>query len=621
MSSDSSAPQQPLSFLHLWDSPDAIAEVEARSKRTNDALAAVFRDQCTFAASAAKLHHKQTQSPLGAGEMGSYQSFLFAFKGLSETHAANYEILANTVHEVARKPSESLKTYLETNHKRLSSESVRLHKELAELTSEVDKARHRCERVYREMESALTASQAAFEAVGARRPGASEEGAHRLRTRYQQLQKDLHAADLQYIAAVKAARTFRVDFDERNAQLLAAYQQIETTRQARTLKVAKQYLQAHESVLSSLLRNVRDTLAAIDEAQPERDLQAFIAQRATHAPPPPLPAYRSYTALATAAGANAPTGHIPIPIPAVTPDDEKSEEVRAAEVFFQRSIDSLFWSARKEANDDNTRRVSGGAVAASAAASSAPASPSSSSTPPVESTGGTDACVHPSVDTAPAVVAPASHPYELVSEVLNEMTALLRTPHGRTAFGTILNQFRALSTGLPARAFDTLEYLVKIFLDEAHDQHHTQPAKVVMIMSQTFFRRSTADATIAPSSADGSVPAAAQREYLHARVYHHAIFRDMRFWKESFFDSVRVELSKHEPAQRWHTDSEQAEINSRTKQCVFSHLAAISFNMKEFALDATERREFIESMSMFYDLDAGSLDMLLAIADAPMENH
>jgi hypothetical protein len=610
MSADSTPPQ-PLSFLHLWDSPDAIAEVEARSKRTNDALAALFRDQCTFAASAAKLHHKHTQSPLGAGEMGSFQSFMFAFKGLSETHAANYEILANTVHEMARKPCESLKTYLETNHKRLSTESARLHKELAELTSEVDKARHRCERVYREMEAALTASQAAFEAAGARRPGASEEAAHRLRTRYQQLQKDLHAADLAYIAAVKAARTFRVDFDERNAQLLAAYQQIEATRQARTLKVARQYLQAHESVLASLLRNVRDTLAAIDDAQPERDLQAFIAQRATHAPLPPLPAYRSYTAPSTAAGANAPTGHIPIPIPAVTPDDEKSDEVRQAEVFFQRSIDSLFWSARKEANDDNTRRVSGGASVAAAALPS--------STIPSES--GADVCVHPSVDTAPAVVAPASHPYELVSEVLNEMTALLRTAHGRTAFGTILNQFRALSTGLPARAFDTLEYLVKIFLDEAHDQHHTQPAKVVMIMSQTFFRRSTADASTGLPSADGSAaPAAAQREYLHARVYHHSIFRDMRFWKESFFDSVRVELSKHEPAQRWHTDAEQAEINSRTKQCVFSHLAAISFNMKEFALDANERREFIESMSMFYDLDAGSLDMLLAIADAPMEN-
>lgn len=87
----------------------------------------------------------------------------------------------------------------------------------------------------------------------------------------------------------------------------------------------------------------------------------------------------------------------------------------------------------------------------------------------------------------------------------------------------------------------------------------------------------------------------------------------------TFEFSVRVELCKHEAPQKWHTDEEQAEATSRTKQCVFSQMATLGFNLKEFSLDAAQRRSFIESMSAIYELDAASVDMLLAIADGPSD--
>jgi hypothetical protein len=48
-------------------------------------------------------------------------------------------------------------------------------------------------------------------------------------------------------------------------------------------------------------------------------------------------------------------------------------------------------------------------------------------------------------------------------------------------------------------------------------------------------------------------------------------------------------------------------------------MATLGFNLKEFSLEASQRRSFIESMSAIYELDAGSVDMLLAIADGPSE--
>jgi hypothetical protein len=444
------------------------------------------------------------------------------------------------------------------------------------------------------------------------------------------LQRELSNADTHYVAAVKAARTHRVAYDARMSQLLAAYEQIETARQTRTVKMARQFLQAQETMLISLQRNVRSVISVLDDVNPDADIQSFIAQHASLEALPPLPAYVSYGSNSGGGG-----GFNFQELYAPPKDEEKSDDLRQAESVFRSNIDTLFWSARKESQDDNLKRVAEAST--------------------IESADSTNQLAPPqSFDVPPPGLAPPDHPYELLPENLNEMAALLRTSYGRSAFGTVLNQVSAYDfnscfilvtivlfcfsqrraiTGLPARAFDTLEYLVKIFLDEAYEKQHTQPAKVVMILSQTFYRRP--DAETVP--ADGPPP---PREYLHSRIFHHALWRDLRFWRESFFDSgaicfnicfsilisccrfscsVRVELCKHEAPQKWHTDDEQAEATSRTKQCVFSQMATLGFNLKEFSLEASQRRSFIESMSAIYELDAGSVDMLLAIADGPSE--
>jgi hypothetical protein len=62
-----------LSFLHLWDSWEALAELEARSKRTTDIFSNLFREHCNFSATNAKVFGRHAQSGLGNDEIGSFQ--------------------------------------------------------------------------------------------------------------------------------------------------------------------------------------------------------------------------------------------------------------------------------------------------------------------------------------------------------------------------------------------------------------------------------------------------------------------------------------------------------------------------------------------------------------------
>jgi hypothetical protein len=322
---------------------------------------------------------------------------------------------------------------------------------------------------------------------------------------------------------IKAARAFRMQYDNRTAQILQQHQAIETSRQQQTLRAMRTFLQLQEGMMISMQKNIHSMMSMLDETQPEQDLQEFIAQRASGISPPALPAYRRYQ---HANGGQPTTDRTPTQSPeplsptsmSAAAHEEKSDELLAAEAVFRRHLDDLFWSSRKEGQDDMVRRAAAvsstaelspagnieqpshahtahtptaarddsltSAVLARSASAAGSASPSSSASaspatlpnaglaafaipPPItiphpvpDVKGGpgpvSDLAPWVNFDVPPASLAPPSDPYELTATTLDEMEALLRTRDGRVAFATVLNQHRSLSTGLPSRAFDTL---------------------------------------------------------------------------------------------------------------------------------------------------------------------
>lgn len=89
-----------LSFLNLWDSWDVIDEISCKSRKTTEILSGFLKEVTSFNASAAKTFQKLGSLSLGDSEIGSFQSFLYTFKGLNETVAATLEIVGNNTQQL-----------------------------------------------------------------------------------------------------------------------------------------------------------------------------------------------------------------------------------------------------------------------------------------------------------------------------------------------------------------------------------------------------------------------------------------------------------------------------------------------------------------------------------------
>merc|ERR1711971_190993 len=82
------------------------------------------------------------------------------------------------------------------------------------------------------------------------------------------------------------------------------------------------------------------------------------------------------------------------------------------------------------------------------------------------------------------------------------------------------------------------------------------------------------------------------------KVKQHALWKNDKFWKEAYTDSVQQEILKYPPVKKWHSDQEQQEAGRREEQIIFSQLAAWTHNMKEFGTANEKIIKFLDSRGL-----------------------
>ncbi|ETO00891.1 hypothetical protein RFI_36549 [Reticulomyxa filosa] len=86
--------------------------------------------------------------------------------------------------------------------------------------------------------------------------------------------------------------------------------------------------------------------------------------------------------------------------------------------------------------------------------------------------------------------------------------------------------------------------------------------------------------------------------FLVDRVKDHQLWKSEAFWKEAFGDSLQQEFKKYPMLQSWHSDTEHAEAHRRNQEIIFSQLAAITHNMKEFGMQNSTIVSFLDRQSL-----------------------
>jgi len=82
------------------------------------------------------------------------------------------------------------------------------------------------------------------------------------------------------------------------------------------------------------------------------------------------------------------------------------------------------------------------------------------------------------------------------------------------------------------------------------------------------------------------------------RVKDHAVWKNDKFWKEAYCDSVQQEILKYPPVKKWHSAQEQQAAERREEQIIFSQLAAWTHNMKEFGTEEAKIVKFLDTRGL-----------------------
>ena len=201
----------------------------------------------------------------------------------------------------------------------------------------------------------------------------------------------------------------------------------------------------------------------------------------------------------------------------------------------------------------------------------------------------------------------------------------LSLSYGRTAFSLIINRQRNTEYGLELQRdqFFGLVDLIHCFFDSIQKSEplDIKPAKLVMIMSQSLYvkkvsvmdnldeqeRRDLVDSENDNNGNSQFLPKK-NKLFIVDRIKNHQIWKNDKFWKEAYCDSVQQEIMKYPAVKKWHSEPEQQEAERREEQIIFSQLAAWTHNMKEFGIENEKIIKFLDSRG----LKAESVEVLKA---------
>ena len=160
--------------------------------------------------------------------------------------------------------------------------------------------------------------------------------------------------------------------------------------------------------------------------------------------------------------------------------------------------------------------------------------------------------------------------------------------------------------------FDVLITVINEFLDKCAEQNDVKGAKMMMIMSETFFRSVKPDEF---SLVDGGQPDKASREtsreYLQGSIKEHRIWQNPHFWEEAFFLSVREEVVKHMRQVEEGSVSRESDFRRFYKNIIFGQLGSYSLNMLNFGVGVEATTNFINKLCHVNKIEEEKNAMLL----------
>ncbi|MES1906876.1 MAG: hypothetical protein MHM6MM_000103 [Cercozoa sp. M6MM] len=144
-----------------------------------------------------------------------------------------------------------------------------------------------------------------------------------------------------------------------------------------------------------------------------------------------------------------------------------------------------------------------------------------------------------------------------------------------------------------ARASELVHLLLRQ-LDACAKTRDIRAASVLMIFTQTVF-----------------VLEGDRKCFLQGDIKHHALWKDLRFWEECFYDAYARELQKFPPTRRWLAPHEKRALTERDAYVLVAQLCAWTHNMREFDLSQSEVLAFASRACDLNNICGDKRDMVL----------
>ena len=184
-----------------------------------------------------------------------------------------------------------------------------------------------------------------------------------------------------------------------------------------------------------------------------------------------------------------------------------------------------------------------------------------------------------------------------------DYSSLFHHESNRAMFVKLLNLQRSKVQDVGV-GYNALSILMCNYLDCCAKQSDVRSAKMIMIMSETFYRNrkvitgSTVDAGTDESrraalAADGRTDT---REYLQTHIRQHEIWHNPHFWEEAFFMSCREEVRKHMERASEIASQDPAEFQRVYVNICFGQLGSYALNMINFGVSIDMTCTFIHKM-------------------------
>jgi hypothetical protein len=217
------------------------------------------------------------------------------------------------------------------------------------------------------------------------------------------------------------------------------------------------------------------------------------------------------------------------------------------------------------------------------------------------------------------------------NSIENAVCCLIRSccdQQGRDAFCIVLNTFRSKTHTIDA-GYSAMACLLWVVLEICLAENDVHTAKVIMMLSQTFFRQRVSlkesqkvqngvnvegKKDSDDESDDGEVGrGAVNREYVNEALIGHPVWGDKNYWEQALWECIQEQLFTVPYDKAWFEmdEANRLETVSRVHSVIFSQVMAITHSMMELGVHKQKIREFVYRMSVNHQLSEYQRQQLL----------